>query len=114
MKKKFKIPPEAMRPLAVGLGSCIASDRITVDGQPIGFMYREAPDNSLDSGWRFFSGDETVEYTEQAGNFEMYDVNTIANYDPAIVPLLQSGPRSAFERDPATGQFSSVPFSQAE
>jgi hypothetical protein len=28
----------------------------------------------------------------------MYDVNTIANYDGDIVPLLDSPPGSAFER----------------
>jgi len=45
-------------------------------------MYREAPYNSIDSGWHFFAGDETQEYTDNARNFEIYDVNTIANYDP--------------------------------
>ena len=31
---------------------------ITVDGYPVGFMYREEP-NDVDGGWRFFSGKES-------------------------------------------------------
>ena len=37
---------------------CIATDRITVDGLPVGYMYREKPEEGdpferYDSGWRF-------------------------------------------------------------
>jgi hypothetical protein len=62
-------------------------------------MYRQVPDNSVDSGWRFFCGDESQEYTDEASNFAMYDVNTIANYDPDIVELLDSPLGSAFGRE---------------
>ncbi len=54
------------------------------------YMYRQVPNNSVDSGWRFFSGDESQEYTDEASNFAMYDVNTIANYDPGIIEFLDS------------------------
>jgi hypothetical protein len=87
-----------MRPLAVGKGSCLASDHITVDGKRVGFMYREIPDNPLDSGWRFFSGEETQEYADEPGHFELYDVNTIANYDPGVVAHLDAPSGSAFGR----------------
>jgi hypothetical protein len=80
------------------MGSCIASDRIMVDGMGVGFMYREEPDNSIDSGWRFFSGDETQEYADSATNFALYDVNTVANYDPSIIGLLGAPIGSAFGR----------------
>jgi hypothetical protein len=96
--KRFHLPAAAIRPLAEGKGACIASDRITVDGKRVGFMYREAPRNEIDSGWHFFSGDETQDYADQAGNFALYDVNTIANYDPGIIPLLDSPIGSAFGR----------------
>ncbi len=41
---------------------CIATDRITVDGLPVGYMYREKPEEGnpfegYDSGWRFTAGD---------------------------------------------------------
>ena len=40
-------------------------------------MYKEEPDNDVDSGWRFFSGFETDEYVNNPKNIEVYDVNTI-------------------------------------
>ena len=76
---------------------------ITVDGRKVGFMYREEPDNDVDSGWRFVSGFESQEYMEDAENHAIYDVNTIANYDPEIVPLLDAPIGSAFERENGTG-----------
>jgi hypothetical protein len=97
--KRFWLPASAIRPLATGRGSCIASDLITVEGRPVCYMYREVPDNSVDSGWRFFSGDESQEYTDEASNFAMYDVNTIANYDPDIIEYLDSPSGSAFGRE---------------
>jgi len=68
----------------------LASDHITVDGKSVGFMYREAPRDSIDSGWHFFSGEETQEYADKAENFAIYDVNTIANYDPSIISHLDA------------------------
>jgi hypothetical protein len=35
-----------------------------VDGRPVGFIYREAPDATHDSGWPFLSGSESQEYLE--------------------------------------------------
>jgi hypothetical protein len=66
--------------------------------QELGGMYREAPRNEIDSGWHFFSGDETQEYADHPGNFALYDVNTIANYDPGIITLLDSPVGGAFGR----------------
>lgn len=61
-------------------------------------MSRETPDNETDSGWRFLSGYEDDAYTSNADNHGIYDVNTIANYDPSVVPLLDSQGGSAFEK----------------
>ena len=88
-----------IQPLAIGLGSCIASDEITVGGKPVGYMYRQKPDNEDDSGWRFFSGTESQEFAYNSANFELYDVNTIANYDPRIVGLLWAPIESAYGRN---------------
>lgn len=84
--KTFKIPGAAIRSIVPGRGSCIASDRITVNGLRVGFMYREEPSDSTDSGWRFLSGEESQEYLDDPGHLAIYDVNTIANYDGDIVP----------------------------
>lgn len=71
---------------------CIATDRITVDGLPIGYMYREKPEDGAwfegyDSGWRFTAGDESDEYMQKADNSGIYKLNTICQYDPDIIFL---------------------------
>ena len=60
--KEFKLKENEIKELTTVKGGCIASDRITVDGQKVGYMYRENPTTEADSGWRFFSGDENDEY----------------------------------------------------
>jgi hypothetical protein len=99
MTKTYYLASDRIRELAPGRGSCIASDRILVGGARVGYLYRELPDNNVDSGWRFFSGDESQEYADNANNFAMYDVNTVANYDPEIIPLLDAPIGAAFERN---------------
>ena len=110
MAKRFGLTVSEIKPLALGRGSCFASDRITVDCMSVGFMYREPPDNSTDSGWRFFSGEETQEYADIPTNFELYDINTIANYDPEIVQYLDAPAYSAFERRTKHGKFVPTTF----
>ena len=60
MGKNFK--EIEIKALAEGRGACFATDMITCDGEPVRFMYREPPDNEVDSGWRFTSGLETDQY----------------------------------------------------
>lgn len=102
--KRFRLSAADIQPLAMGFGSCIASDHITVDGMAVGFMYREAPDNAHDSGWRFLSGKESQEYLDRSENLAMYDVNTIANYDQTIIEHLEAPVGSAFGRS-GSGRF---------
>lgn len=87
-KKKFKIPAGQIKDLITPIGACYATDKITVDGLLVGYMYRESPDFEEDSGWRFMSGTEDEEYADNPANTMIYDVNTIVNYDPAIIPYL--------------------------
>lgn len=44
------------------------------------------------------AGTESDAYMNDPQNHEIYDVNTIANYDPDIIPLLGAPIGSAFER----------------
>jgi hypothetical protein len=108
-KKKFKLSASEIRELAPGRGACFATDMITVEGRRVRFMYREQPDNEMDSGWRFMAGYESNEYMGNPANHGVYDVNTIANYDPDIVPLLDAPCGSAFER-PTGDAFVPVEF----
>ena len=97
--KTPRISMLSVRPLAVGRGFCFATDMIMVEGCRVGFMYRERPEGSLDSGWRFTAGIESRDYIVSPANLGMYDLNTVANVDPAVVPLLDAPPGSVFERD---------------
>jgi hypothetical protein len=108
MQKRFAKTAGDFKPLACGYGAGFATDRITVDGMRVRFMYREKPDNSIDSGWRFMAGDETDDYMNNAANHGIYDINTIANYDPDIVPHLDAPEGSAFERTDANDHFVEV------
>lgn len=102
-RKAFKLGAEQIRPIATGYGACFATDMITVEGRRVGYMYREAPDFAEDSGWRFLSGSESETYMNDADNTGLYDVNTIANYDPEITPFLNAPVGSAFERQRESG-----------
>ena len=98
-RKAFRPPDDASRPIVLHRGSWLETDRITVDGARVGGMYREDPNSEHDSGWSFFAGDESEEYSNTPANYELYDVNTVANYDPDIVPFLDLPFGSACERD---------------
>ena len=108
MAKQFALSPDQIRPLAEGYGACIATDRITVEGRKVAFFYREAPDNEFDGGWRFFGGGETDAYLDDPTNSGIYNVNTIANYDPEIIPFLDAPAGAAFERENGTGPIAQV------
>ncbi|HZE96907.1 MAG TPA: DUF2185 domain-containing protein [Planctomycetota bacterium] len=98
-RKTFKLSGDKVRDLAKGHGSGIASDKVTVEGLPVGSMTREKPANPQDSGWRFFSATEARSYLEDPGNFTVFDVNSIVNFDIDILPFLHSEVGSTFMRD---------------
>lgn len=99
-RKNYKLKAEDIEPLVESKEFCIATDRITVDGMPVGYMYREEPiKDAPDSGWRFFFGDESPEYLDVTDNSGIYSLNTLANYDQSIIPYLEKPKGSAFIRD---------------
>lgn len=107
--KKFAISPSEVLELLPadyeGALGCLISDRVTVDGMRIGYMYREEVDNGMpDSGWRFFAGDEDDAYVNNPDNCGVYHLNTACNYDEDIIPFLSRKPYVAFGRD-ADGNF---------
>lgn len=100
--KKFKLKKEEIKPLLEwdGPSGCIATDKIIVEGYKVGYMYREKPSgNYPDSGWRFFQGEETDDYVSDIKNSGIYDLNTVCNYDPSIIPLLKSPYGVCYYRD---------------
>ena len=101
MNKKYYIKPEDIKELfhTDGPDGCIASDRIMVDGEKIGYMCREYADHDGDSGWRFTAGDEDEEYMSIPENAGVYTLNAVANVDMDIIPFLNSPVGSGFFRD---------------
>jgi hypothetical protein len=106
--KNLSLKPEEIREIAPNRGACLATDKITVDGALVGYMYREEPMRALDNGWRFFAGDETDEYLNDINNVSIYDLNTIANFDGAILPYLDAPYGSQFERVEGQNKFRMV------
>jgi len=109
-ERKFAIPADNIVRLVPHSGGCLATDRITVDGAEVGYMYREDTDRAEDTGWRFFSGDEDQAYINDLDNTTVYAVNTIANFDPDILPLLETEPPCAFEKIKGTSEYRRVTF----
>jgi hypothetical protein len=103
--KTYKKPASEIKRLIPYMGGCIAPDTITVQGLPVRFMYRAEPSNDIDSGWQFFSGTESQEYIDDSNNSAIYDVNTIANYDPAIIPYLHYPVRTDLVRVEGSDEF---------
>lgn len=90
------------------IGYIIASNEVMVDGKPVGYLYREEPDDEGDSGWRVFSGEESQEYADEASNFAMYNASTVTAHDRTIVAVLGHAYPVAFERDNDTGELVEV------
>ncbi len=86
-------------------GYAYAPKILVEERKKVRFMYREEPDNDNDSGWRYFSGDEADEYVNNPDNMAIYDITTIAEIDPTIIPYLDSKYGSAFERENADEDF---------
>jgi hypothetical protein len=104
-EKHFKLKANQIIQLITPMGACIATDKITVEGELVDYMVREEPNNDIDSGWQFFSGTEDQEYVDNAENLAFYDVNTIANYDQAIIPYLDLPFGTQLERVRGTDKF---------
>jgi hypothetical protein len=107
--KKYKLGADQIVQLIEPMGGCIATNKITVEGELVDYMVREEPNNYIDSGWQFFSGTEDQEYIDNASNSDIYDVNTIANYDRAVIPYLQLPIGTQLERIRDTDKFQIIP-----
>lgn len=83
--------------LSHALDRCIAARTVYNQGDAVGFLYREEPVFEHDSGWRFFSGDETDEYTDDPDNFSILSIAEITRTNPGIDALLSQPEGSAWE-----------------
>ena len=77
----------------------LVSARVARDGDPAGWLYREAPDHETDSGWRVFAGDETQDYLDDDTNVVLVPLRDLVDRDPALEAALAAEAPAAFERD---------------
>ncbi len=110
LDKNFRLSPDEIKPLVELMGGCLATDHILIDGMKVGYMFRETPTESVSSGWTFMSGGEDQDYADNPDNWAIYEVNTICNYDAAIIPYLDSEIGSAFGRDLGAEGFQREPM----
>lgn len=106
--KKYTIKEDGLEMLVEGDKTCIVSDSISVGGAKVGLMYREHPDFEEDSGWRFFAGDESAAFIENERNLDIFELNVLANHDPAVVQYLELKKGSELERVGDSDEFTIV------
>lgn len=73
--------------LSQALQYAIVSQKVSLDGEAIGFLYREAAAFEHDSGWRLFSGWESDEYVADAAHFDTLPLSEVVAMQPEIQAL---------------------------
>lgn len=87
-------------------GFVLATRMLVEGGHKVRYMYREeAITNPIDSGWRFFCGDEDDEYVNDPDNIAVYDIDSILEIDGSVLPYLGCSAGVAFEREDENGTF---------
>ncbi len=86
-------------------GYVMATKMLVDNKRKVRFMYREEPSSEQDSGWRFFCGDESQDYTDNPDNIAIYDIDTIIAIDKSVVPYLKSAKGTALEREDESSVF---------
>jgi hypothetical protein len=73
------------------------------------WLYREAPADEIDSGWRIFEGGEDDDWLQQPGNCVLQHLGHVVEAWPDVLPVLQdSRIRSAWEWDETAGRYVEV------
>lgn len=80
---------------------CFVTNNILYEGHSIGYLYREAPDNEDDSGWRFTGGSETDEYMGDADNISLVSLGAVLREDDSCLLLLEREEGVAFIKNDA-------------
>ncbi len=80
-------------------GYVLATKMLVNGKRKVRYMYHEKPDNSQDSGWRFFCGDEDDDYVNNPDNIVICDIRTVLSADTSILPYLADSAYGAWERE---------------
>lgn len=89
-------------------GLCFVTKRVLEDGAPVGYLYREEPDNGDDSGWRFTANDESDDYINDSANVALVSLGAVLSVDDRCIALLDAPAGAAFAFDHNTQQFMAV------
>jgi hypothetical protein len=89
-------------------GYVFASKELFKENGQVGLFYHEFPDNPYDSGWRFFTGNETQEYCDNPQNIGIYNIESILKISPEIEEFLDEKGFIRFERQNPEESFSQV------
>lgn len=84
---------------------CFVTKRVLNEGQRVGYLYREEPEEERDSGWRITSNTESGEYMDDADNLAYVSLGAVLSRDDSFIELLDKPAGSAFARNAETGQF---------
>jgi len=87
------------------LRRCFVTSRVLNEGVPVGYLYREDPDNEKDSGWRILAGDESDAYMDEAENIHFVSLGAVLSCDDSIIGLLDRPSGSSFTRETETNEF---------
>lgn len=82
--------------------------KAVLDGEPVGWLYREPPQNWRDSGWRVFVGSETEEELAQPNAITLETLHELCRADPSLEKVFWSPIGSAFRRLGAEAEFEAV------
>lgn len=89
-------------------GLCFVTKKVLEDGAPVGYLYREEPDNDDDSGWRFTANDESDDYINDSANVALVSLGAVLSVDDRFIALLNAPAGSAYAFDHNTQQFKAV------
>ena len=89
-------------------GQCMATKAILEDKAKVGYMFREASDFPDDSGWRIFTGEESLDFVDVDDNIDIYDLSQIINKDPDIEQYLVHPVGTELERVAGRSEFQVV------
>jgi hypothetical protein len=87
---------------------CYVTRRVIDDDCPVGYLYREEPDDEEDSGWRITANDESEDYMDDAKNLAYVSLGVVLNLDDSFIDLLDEPMGCAYVRNPDTGRFESI------
>lgn len=84
---------------------CFVARRILDEGQRVGYLCCEEPDDEDDSGWRITANGESEAHMDDASNLAYVSLDAVLSRDDSFRELLDAAIGSAFVRAPGTNEF---------